>query len=367
MSVCARFYIRVVIQKQFSSDDGILLFGIACLIVAIGLLLNYIDEMYIVETAESGNLVSVSLPANYIEQSFDYQKMATIALVLTWCSIVSVKFSYLFLFRRLINRLPGMMAYWWIAAVYNGLISVYGAVVYVVACPEYYTLRALRCVFGSGLHRALALSQSQMVLDIVGDLLIIYIPFRLIWSVKVRWTQKIALACTLCLTILTIMCTIVRIAGIHTGRRIRSIDSVWETYWQYIAANIALSMTAATAFRTVFITWNADPHRAADRPGVRSNETLYAKSQKLYRFVISTILPFRRFKKSAGDSGARRGSGGWNDNPVELRPQFPRATLTGMRTFIGQQGKLQWHRDSQMMQSVSRDEDRDDWPLSAAS
>ncbi|KAL8943451.1 MAG: hypothetical protein Q9211_000983 [Gyalolechia sp. 1 TL-2023] len=318
MSVCARFYIRVVIQKQFSSDDGILLFGIACLIVAIGLLLNYIDEMYIVETAESGNLVSVSLPANYIEQSFDYQKMATIALVLTWCSIVSVKFSYLFLFRRLINRLPGMMAYWWIAAVYNGLISVYGAVVYVVACPEYYTLRA-------------------------------------------------PLACTLCLTILTIMCTIVRIAGIHTGRTIRSIDSVWETYWQYIAANIALSMTAATAFRTVFITWNADPHRAADRPGVRSNETLYAKSQKLYRFVISTILPFRRFKKSAGDSGARRGSGGWNDNPVELRPQFPRATLTGMRTFIGQQGKLQWHRDSQMMQSVSRDEDRDDWPLSAAS
>lgn len=142
VSVCARFYIRVVIQKQFSSDDGILLFGIACLIVAIGLLFTFIDKMYIVGAAESGNLVSVSLPADYIEQSFEFQKMVTVALVLTWCSIVSVKFSYLFLFRRLISRLPGMMVYWWIAAVYNGMISIYGAIVYGVACPEFYTLRA---------------------------------------------------------------------------------------------------------------------------------------------------------------------------------------------------------------------------------
>ncbi|KAL8835183.1 MAG: hypothetical protein Q9170_003429 [Blastenia crenularia] len=324
LSVCARFYIRVVIQKQFSSDDGILIFGIACLIVAIGLLLTFIDKMYIVGTAESGNLISVSLPADYIEQSFNFQKMVTVALVLTWCSIVSVKFSYLFLFRRLINRLPGMMVYWWIAAVYNGMISIYGAIVYGVACPEFYTLRAF------------------------------------------RWTQKLALACTLCLTILTIMCTIVRIAGIHTGRTIRSIDSVWETYWQFIAANIALSMTAATAFRTFFVSRSADAHRAADRPGANSSETLYTKSHKLYRAVISTILPFRRSKSPAGNSERSSSSGGWNNAPIEMRQQIPRATLTGMRTFIGQQGKSQRYRESQIMRSGGRDEDRDDWPLSAS-
>jgi len=142
ISACARYYIRIHIQKQFSSDDGILLFGIACLIAAIGILLNIVDKLYLVGASESGNLVNVPLPGDFIEQAFEFQKMVTVALVLTWSAIVSVKFSYLFLFRRLIGRLPRMVTYWWIAVVYNGMISIYGAIVYGVACPNYYSLKA---------------------------------------------------------------------------------------------------------------------------------------------------------------------------------------------------------------------------------
>lgn len=143
-SACARYYIRIWVQKQFSSDDGILLFGIACLVVAIGLLVTIIDEMYVVGTSESGNLVNVPLPSDFIEQAYEFQKMVTVALILTWCTIVSVKFSYLFLFRRLISRMPRMTAYWWIATVYNALISIYGAIVYGVECPHYYSLKACK-------------------------------------------------------------------------------------------------------------------------------------------------------------------------------------------------------------------------------
>ena len=141
-SACARYYIRIQVQKEFSSDDGILLFGICCLIVAIGLLLNFVDKMYIVGASESGNLVGVSLPDDFIEQAYDFRKWSTVALVLTWSAIVTVKFSYLFLFRRLVGRMPQMSMYWWFAAAYNGIISIYGAIVYVVACPDFYTIKA---------------------------------------------------------------------------------------------------------------------------------------------------------------------------------------------------------------------------------
>lgn len=145
ISACARYYIRIFVQKQFSSDDGILLFGLLCLVAAISILLKVFDQMYIVGASESGNLVHVPLPADFIEESYYFQKMVTFSLVLTWFAIVSVKFSYLFLFKRLIGRIPHMIRYWWIAAVYNAMISIYGAIVYGVACPNYYSIKARKC------------------------------------------------------------------------------------------------------------------------------------------------------------------------------------------------------------------------------
>ena len=147
VSAFARYYIRLKVQKQFSSDDGILLFGLLSLVAAIALLMKFIDQMYIVGTSESGNLIDVSLPGDFIQEAYFFQKMVTVSLVLTWCAIVAVKFSYLFLFKRLISRLPKMVVYWWIAAIYNAVISVYGGVVYGVACPWFYTLKACKYSF----------------------------------------------------------------------------------------------------------------------------------------------------------------------------------------------------------------------------
>ncbi|KAL8792681.1 MAG: hypothetical protein Q9195_004741 [Heterodermia aff. obscurata] len=363
-SVCARYYIRVYVQKQFSSDDGILLFGVACLIVAIGLLLKLADEMYVVGSQESGNLIGVAVPSNFIDQAYYFQKMVTVALILTWLTIVSVKFSYLFLFRRLIGRMPKMMAYWWFVAGYNALISVYGAIVYGVECPYYYTLKDLQGIFGSGLTKSFAFSESQMVLDIIGDLLIIFIPFRLIWSVKLLWTQKIALASTLCLTIVTIMCTIVRIGGIHTGYTVRSIDSIWETYWQFVAANIALGMTAATAFRTFFVNRNADNQGQDQGEQVHVHkEKWYSKGWRFINSVFSTRL--WHSWRSKGSRGSNEHDSGRDDTPMELRQQIPSATLTGMRTRIWKQAVSSSRDTSQMMHSVEEEEYQDDWPLSA--
>lgn len=128
-------------QKEFSSDDGTLIFGIICLTAAMGLLASFIDKTYVIGAMESGNVVGVELPSNFIEISYIFQARVTAALVLTWTSIVCVKFSYLLLFRRLINRLPHML-FWWVAVVYNAASSAYGAAVYGLACPYYHTVKA---------------------------------------------------------------------------------------------------------------------------------------------------------------------------------------------------------------------------------
>jgi len=134
------------VQKQLSSDDGILLFGIACLIAAMVLLFVFVDKMYMVGATETG-MIGVELSLDFIEQAYDFQKLVTVALILTWCSIISVKFSYLFLFKKLINRMRPMIIYWWFTVVFNAMISAYGAAVYVAACPDYYNIKS--CTFSS--------------------------------------------------------------------------------------------------------------------------------------------------------------------------------------------------------------------------
>ncbi|KAA6406929.1 MAG: hypothetical protein FRX48_09227 [Lasallia pustulata] len=355
ISVCARFYIRVRIQKRFSADDGILLFGVCCLICAMVLLFIFVDRMYLVEASESG-IPGIELPPDIMGQAYEYQKLLDIALILTWCSIVAVKFSYLSLFKKLIDGLRPMVVYWWFVVVFNAIISAYGATVYIANCPKFYNIRVLQCTFGHGLQRSIALSVSQMILDIVGDLLILYIPSRLIWGIKVRWPQKAALSSCLCLTILTIMCTIIRISGIHTSRTVKAIDSVWETYWQFIAANIALTMTAATAFRTFFLSRVKD--RAPQAP--RAKDTLYSKAGRLLR---STFSPRSWRSKASADSP---GDGNESNIPIELPYQIPGGTMTSIRTFINSHGRAKVN-ESQIMHSMVKEEHEDPWPLSTSS
>lgn len=141
VSACARFYIRIRIQKSFAIDDGILLIGIACLISATAVLFTAFDKMYLVGAAEAG-ASGLTFPLDFMEQAFDFQKLAVVSLILTWCCIVSVKFSYLLLFRTLADRIRPMAIYWWFAAIFNAIVSAYGAAVYILACPDFYNMKS---------------------------------------------------------------------------------------------------------------------------------------------------------------------------------------------------------------------------------
>ena len=133
-----RYYVRFFIQKQLSIDDGILFFGILCLIASMVLLFIYVDDLFLVEALE-GNTIPDNLPVNFLEHVLDFEKLVVGAMVLTWCAIISVKFSYLFLFRKLIDRIRPMIMYWWVAVAYNALISIYGIIIYAYVRPLYCT------------------------------------------------------------------------------------------------------------------------------------------------------------------------------------------------------------------------------------
>lgn len=188
---------------------------------------------------------------------------------------------------------------------------------------------------------------------------VLYIPCRLIWQIKAKWAQKVALASSLCLTMLVIICTIIRAAGIRSGK---AVDFVWEVYWQYIAASLGLSMMAATAFRSLFVS-----HRNSlrqDRQGssdIRHRRFSYASVKSAF----SKFFSVRSWLLSSGPSkGTGTTSGSSEDPDVELG-KIERGTITGLRTFIGGFGRTKT-TPSQMMRSQTMNETseyHDGWPL----
>ena len=141
--------------------------------------------MYTAEALVIG-LRNIDIGTNFIEDVMWFHKMIIISLILTWWSLMAVKLCFLFLFKPLVQRTKPMLVYWWIVTVYNIIVAFYGTGSYIAACPHFTSresctfiqqadpetkVRIVACGTGAIRRTTMKFSVSQMVLDIVGDIL----------------------------------------------------------------------------------------------------------------------------------------------------------------------------------------------------
>lgn len=111
----------------------------------------------------------------------------------------------------------------------------------------------------------------------------------------------------LCLSLAMIVVALTRISEY----RLLELDLVWQLFWIYMEACIALIMASLKTFRTAFVTIT---HK-------KNEEKKKAKPSSFIRQRLMARLNRRSRMKELEK----------NENDL---PAIPRATLTGMRTFI---------------------------------
>ena len=148
ISVCARYYIRLAVQKEFGLDDAFLAFGTACLVAAMVVLYINMDDTYLTEAIIYAPTRFAFQPQD-LNRAFDFRRLVTASLILTWVAMMAVKFSFLALFRRLIDRIPPLIKYWRVVVAFNLAVTVYGASVYVIACPHFSGIKVGRNQLGT--------------------------------------------------------------------------------------------------------------------------------------------------------------------------------------------------------------------------
>ncbi|KAH8423132.1 uncharacterized protein LDX57_000888 [Aspergillus melleus] len=253
VAVIARFLIRFRVQRQLPNiDDLFLTLAIALLLISAGFLHEeVIDRMYLIASLQRQAKEGEVIPGpEWMQLASQFHKWITICSMTTWCTIMMVKFSFLFFFKRLIDFILRWWLYWIFVTLYNVGVLGYGVAIYYTSCPFFFDPRELQCV--SGPYKKLFVSEliAKMVLDLFGDLLILVIPIAVTWTVRVPWKQKIILICSLCLTIIMASLSIIRVSGfVYYGMS----DVIWGLYWQFLAAEVGVFLAAAVAFRSFFV------------------------------------------------------------------------------------------------------------------
>jgi multisubunit Na+/H+ antiporter MnhC subunit len=152
LAVLLRFLIRHNTQRSFSIDDFFLLIAFSALTAAFGILFGReLKYTYLFAALASGD-PNVIPPTNIVPLAFERFKYVTVALWMCWTAILASKFSFLFFFRRLIERIWGLNVYWWAVLVYNVLAGGYGFSVYYLSCPYFYDTRSCKnCAISPGI------------------------------------------------------------------------------------------------------------------------------------------------------------------------------------------------------------------------
>lgn len=80
---------------------------------------------------------SADIPPDFLIRISKLHRISTALIILSYTAICAVKFSFLFFFRILVRRIPGMLKYWRLVVVITVIAWVTGSIGAVFPCPYY--------------------------------------------------------------------------------------------------------------------------------------------------------------------------------------------------------------------------------------
>ena len=148
-----------------------------------------------------------------------------------------------------------------------------------------------------------------------------------------RLTQKLRLAALLCLSIVMVVISAIRMTACahHSGLT----DATWSYFWMYLESCAAITMASISAIRPLF---------------VNRGRVIKADEKEKNKFPP----PFDQERLLQNNKGVNRV--GWEDMGREGLPTAPLASLTRIHRFLYNDGRLTEGTTSLQSMSHSADE-----------
>ncbi|KAI0514353.1 hypothetical protein F5B22DRAFT_611247 [Xylaria bambusicola] len=252
-----RLYSRFSGPRRLYWDDGFVILAWLLLLLS-AILWTYIAS-YLYAFYDVINGYSQPGPA-FVLHSEQYYTGQLIVLVFFYSGLWSVKFSFLFFFRRLGENVSRIRYLLWVAFFFTTatyLVCI-GTIQYRCLARPLAEIQA-HCSSEANIDFTLVTLKVNTALDIITDSLISIIPISLVWNVQIPTRRKMALIGIFSLVLVTIAFAIVRVVVV--SELTHQPDVSWLYLWSAIEQGVAIIVACLSAFPHLFA---RTTHRAAN-------------------------------------------------------------------------------------------------------
>ncbi|KFY18266.1 hypothetical protein V492_00032 [Pseudogymnoascus sp. VKM F-4246] len=158
-----------------------------------------------------------------------------------WFTLFCVKWSLLFMFKALTNGIRLYTNIWWAALAFTVLTFIGCVISGITSCSS------MEAWFTAGLcdtprdARAKAISLWYcMAVDVLGDLLIMVIPIRVLISLRITFVQKFSIGVVFVVGIITMVFAIVRVVSLNDSVNGGQVSTQWLMLWAGIEGAVAI-------------------------------------------------------------------------------------------------------------------------------
>ncbi|KAK7547085.1 hypothetical protein BKA81DRAFT_331784 [Phyllosticta paracitricarpa] len=245
--VIARFALRVWKKKPLQIEDVLVfisyLFFLALTTCYIAVT-PYMFRVYAVSEGKMERYDGLEDEAKIVIKIFFCSSM------LLWCTLWSVKFSLLALYRRLMNGLKAYITLWWCLVIFCAVTLVGAIVSNFTSCSSMHAwFTPGLCATPRDIQAQIASLYYSFAVDVLTDLMIMVLPIRLIWNLQMPRSEKIGIGGLFCAALVCVLFAILRVVQVGVKSKSNSTpSSSWLALWAIIESSVAVWIGCCPAF-----------------------------------------------------------------------------------------------------------------------
>ncbi|KAI9780212.1 MAG: hypothetical protein M1816_003136 [Peltula sp. TS41687] len=239
-----RYYVRLLYFRRLFLDDLFVFIALVILIASAVMYQFMAPTMYNIFRITNKQELP---PADLQEKLIPYLKMQFAVTLLFWTCLWAIKFAFLAFFWRLGKNLRWQRLLWNVVFAFTAFAYIGCLISYSIACSSF---KPGDCDTELHIQRALVSLRYSTAIDVMSDLLIIWLPVNLVWRVQMKRKEKAALGFLFSLGGVIVVFAIVRV--VRTNSTTRHPEPIWLALWSASESSVAVIVSCMASFKTFF-------------------------------------------------------------------------------------------------------------------
>ncbi|KAJ6440052.1 CFEM domain-containing protein [Purpureocillium lavendulum] len=244
----ARWYkLRTI---PFEMEDVFMYAAIASFAITSALYLATIPTFFNVMAITAGEMQPYpSLPDDLVVMLREF----FVVQLFFWLTLWAVKWSLLFMFKRLTDGLPLYNRIWWAVLVFSILTFIGCCISNFTSCSSMHAwFKAGECATPRDARAKEISLWFSLGADLATDLLIMAVPIRVLWNLRISFLEKISIGVVFVVGILTMVTAIIRSVSLESSTSAGQVSTTWLMLWAGIEGAVVFIRGRVVASRAQY-------------------------------------------------------------------------------------------------------------------